>query len=257
MISTPAPTASEPAPTARRQGRRAWLTLAPWLLAALLLVSQVATVVSERAHAAAYGVVATVLSMAGRAVADAVLAHSPTKARTHAVEAATRRLQAERVALETTMRTIQRDRDAVVAGKAALTREHAALQAAAARRAAAVRALANRTASVLAARSAEAVSTLPVRAAPYLGLVALVAFTTQELKSDCDLAKALASLNAEHGNAAVDTGAVCAAVDRVPTPQQAWSSVKVGSGMAWRAAYDSIEAVARQRGIGLGAGAGK
>ena len=224
-------------------------SFAPWLLTGLLLISNVAIVLNERIHGAAYDIVATIASIAGQVVADSVLSHSPTRAKAKVVNLETRRLQTEKVELIAKNRALQREHEIVLAGKAALAKEHEAMRAVAAKRATAVKAIVNRTTYVLTSRSAEAVSTLPVRAVPYVGIAALVTFTTWELKANCDLAKALAELNAEHGNESIDTGKVCSAVDRVPTPQQAWNEVKSQSSGALKATFDGVEAAAHRLGL--------
>jgi hypothetical protein len=227
----------------------------PWALVFLLSLSNTSSLLSERFHNAAYGVLSNVLGIAGPAIADAMLSRSPTKARARAVDSATRQLQGERADLLNKNRALHAENEAVRASKAALAKEHHALRAVSAKRAAAVRAVATRTSSVLAARSAEAVSTLPLRAAPYIGIAALVGFTTMELKSDCELAKALADLNAEHGNEPVDSGQVCKVVESVPTPSQAWNSVKARSSATLNSTYDLLESTANQFGFTLQAGA--
>lgn len=186
-----------------------------------------ATLLVERVHDLAFGVVASVASVAGQAIASAVLERSPTKAKARAVDGATKRLQAEAESLR--------------ASKAALAKEHDALKAVTARRASAVKAVATRTTTVLATRSAEAVATLPARAAPYVGIAALIAFTGVELKADCEVARALAQLNTEHGNAPIDTGQVCAAIDKIPSAGQTWNSVKAGADSALRKTYETLE----------------
>jgi len=217
----------------------------------LLLISNAATVLSERIHTATYDLVAAIASTAGPVIADAVLAHSTTRAKAKAINLETRRLQTESVELIAKNRALKREHEVIAESRAALAKEHEALRAITVKRASAVKTLATRTTSVLAARSAEAVSTLPVRAAPYVGIAALVAFTTWELKTDCDLAKDLAALNAEHGNETIDTGKVCGAIESVPSPQQAWNGVKSHSSIALKATYDNVESVAKRLGLTL------
>jgi hypothetical protein len=146
---------------------------------------------------------------------------------------------------------LQADVDAVKSSKAALGRDHDALKATTARRAAAVRDLSARTVTTLAGRAKDAIKTLPVRAAPYVGIAAAVSFTALDLKADCDLAKTIAQLSQEHGNAPVDTGEICKAADQVPSPQQAWSAIREGSGAAWLATSVAIEKLATSAGLAL------
>ncbi len=216
------------------------LLVLPWLLSLLLFASNVATVVSEKVHAVAFDAVAAVVSLAGNAMASAVLERSPTKTRARAVADGTRQ-----VALE---------RDEIRARHLAVSKEHDALRATAAKRASAVRSLATRSNTVLATRSAEAVTSLPLRATPYIGIGALVAFTTLELQADCALAKDLAALNTDHGNEPIDTGAVCRAVDKVPSREQAWRTVKESAGTAWRGTYEVVEVSAKRLGLSLNSG---
>jgi hypothetical protein len=202
--------------------------IAPWALAILLAVSNMATLLSDRMHNYAYNALATVAALAGQGAADALLAHSPTRARSRAVDNATRQLQAR---------------------NASLAQEHDALRTLTARRASALKAVTTRTLTVLSTRSADALATLPMRAAPYVGIVALVGFTSVELKADCELARALAELNAEHENDPVDTGTVCKAVDQVPSPEQAWSTTKAQASTALRNIYDALESAASRLGL--------
>ena len=226
-----------------------FFSFVPWVLTGLLLISNVATVLSDSVHRAAYQIVDTIASIAGQNVADAVLARSPTIAKAKAVNIETRRLQTETAKLNAKNRALQRDKELVTASKAALSKQHDALRSVVARRASAVKAMASRTTTVLASRSAQAVSTLPIRAAPYVGIAALVTFTTLELKADCDLAKTLAALNADHGNEPIDTGKVCGAVDSVPTPQQAWVGVKSHANTSLKATYEVLEQAANRVGL--------
>ena len=221
----------------------------PWMLVGLLTMSNVASLLSERAHNIGFGILATVANLAGQVVADTVLSSSPTKAKARAIDSVTRRLQNERTELHNMNTALRAENDAVRASKAVLTKEHDALRTIATKRASAVRALATRTTAALATRSAEAVTTLPARAAPYVGIAALVGFTTLEVKADCELAIALADLNAEHGNAPVDTGKVCGVVSMVPSPQQAWSSVKTKGSATLKTTYDVLENTANRFGL--------
>lgn len=225
------------------------MVIVSWILIFILTVSNLATLLSERVHAAAFGVLASVAAVAGQVATEAILARSPTKAKARAVEGATRQIQSERADLLTRNNALRAETEAVKASKAALVQERNALLTVAAKRAAAVRAVAARTSTILATRSAEAISTLPVRAAPYVGIGALVGFTTYELKADCDVAQALAALNDEHGNAPIDTGQVCAAIERVPSPRQTWDKVKARANSAMRTTYAAIESTANRVGL--------
>lgn len=236
-----------------RDGRPWWLggsrRVMPWALVLLLALVNLTTLLSDRIHDAAFSGVASVAAMAGPAIAETVVAHSPTMAKRRAVDGAAQKFEAERVALHTKNRALQAETEGLKVAKAALAKEHDALRALMSKRAAAVRALATRTTTVLAARSAEAIATLPVRAAPYVGLAALVGFTSLELQADCELAQALAALNAEHGNDKVDAGPVCNAVGKVPSPQQVWSAAKTRAGTALEGLYAALEEAARKLGL--------
>lgn len=221
------------------------------VLVFLLTLSNVATLLSERVHDAAFGILASVLGVAGQVAAESILARSPTKAKARAVDVATRQIQFERADLLRKNNVLRAETEAVKVGKAALVQERNGLLSVAAKRAATVRAVAARTSTILATRAAEAVSTLPVRAAPYVGIGALVGFTTYELKMDCDVARALAELNAEHGNAPIDTGQVCTAIDRVPSPRQTWDKVIAEANSALSTTYTAIESTAKRIGLTL------
>ena len=204
---------------------------------------------NEGVHGAAFGLLASIAGVAGDAVVDTLTARSPTKAKTRAIGDATRELQNERAGLHTTNRTLQAENEAIKASRASLAREHDALRTITAKRAAAVKAVATRTSIILAARSADAVSSLPMRAAPYIGIAALVGFTTVELKADCDLARSLADLNADHGNEPIDTGQICRAVDKVPSPQQAWTTVRSQASATLKTTYSTLESAATLLGL--------
>ena len=220
----------------------------PWALVFLLALVNLTTLLSDRIHDAAFSGVASVAAMAGPAIAETVVAHSPKMAKRRAVDATAQKFEAERAALHTKNRAVQAETAGLKVAKAALAKEHDALRALTSKRAAAVRALATRTTTVLAARSADAIATLPVRAAPYVGLAALVGFTSLELQADCELAQALAALNAEHGNDPVDAGPICNAVGKVPSPQQVWSAARIRAGTALQGFYESLEDAGRKLG---------
>ena len=242
----------------------------PWALVALLAITNVATLLSERIHNAAFGVLTTAATLAGQVAADAILARSPTKAKAQAVDIATRQIQNELTGLQTKNRALTAESDAIKASRSVLEREHRALRiendtvktsraalanenetlrTVAAKRARTVRAVATKTTSLLATRSAGAIKTLPMRAAPYVGIAALIGFTTVELKADCELAQEIAKLNAEHGNDPIDIGQICKAVEMVPSPQQTWNSVKTESSVALRSTYDALEVTASRLGL--------
>jgi len=217
--------------------------IVPWGMVLILTFFNFATLLVEQVHDLAFGVVASVASVAGQAISSAVLERSPTKAKARAVDGATKRLQVERADLLNRNKVVQAEAEALRASKAALAKEHNELMTVTARRASAVKAVATRTTTVLATRTAEAVATLPARAAPYVGVAALIAFTGVELKADCEVARALAELNAEHGNAPIDISQVCAAIDRVPSAGQTWNSVKAGADAALRKTYEALERI--------------
>ena len=148
-----------------RQGRPWWLgdsrRVMPWALVFLLALVNLTTLLSDRIHDAAFSGVASVAAMAGPAIAETVVAHSPTMAKRRAVDGAAQKFEAERVALHTKNRALQAETEGLKVAKAALAKEHDALRALMSKRAAAVRALATRTTTVLEARSAEVIATLP------------------------------------------------------------------------------------------------
>lgn len=252
---------------ARNIGRKAprLSAAAPWCLVVVLLISNAATVLSEQFHANAYDVVTAIASIAGRGVVQTLAASSPSQAKARAVELQTRRLRAESAELSSRSRNLERElnglrtshsallkeHETVKTSRAALMKQHEALRAVSAKRASAVRAISKRTTAVLAARASEAVSSLPVRAAPYVGIAALLGFTTWEIKTDCDIAKAIAELNSEYGNEPVDTGKVCGAIDSVPSPQQAWNGVKSNSSAALKTSFEALESAATRLGLSL------
>ena len=213
----------------------------PWMLVAVLVISNGTTLLSERVHAAAYGLVASVVQLAGAAAAYSMLSRSPAQTRARAVDRATRDLKTQNANYEARHRVLQADHTKLQNSKATLQKEHESLRTLTNERAAAVRNITTRTTVKLAARSAEAVASLPVRAVPYVGIAALVAFTAWEVTTDCELAHSLSDLAAEHENGLVDTDAVCKFVGEVPSADQAWSTVKSQANAMVKGAYTVIE----------------
>lgn len=212
-----------------------------WMLAGVLLACNVATLISEAIHETAFSALASVVGFAGKAAAEAVLSRSPVQAKVRAAEKATRLMQAQNAELQARHSKMLAEHEATKASRAALVKEHDALRAVTAKRASAVKAFATRTTVTLSSRAASAITTFPARAAPYVGIAALVGFTTVELKSDCELARALVELNAQHGNDSIDTDPVCRAIEMVPSPQQAWAAVKLQASSTLRSTYDALE----------------
>lgn len=217
------------------------MAISGWMLAGVLLACNVATLISEAIHETAFSALASVVGFAGKAAADAVLTRSPVQAKARATEKATRLLQAQHAELQAKHSKVVAEHEAAKASRAALAKEHDALRAVTAKRASAVKAFATRTTVTLSSRAASAITTLPASAAPYVGIAALVGFTTMELKSDCELARALVELNGQHGNEPVDPDPVCRAIEMVPSPQQAWAAVKLQASSTLRSAYDALE----------------
>jgi len=211
----------------------------------------IATVVSSRAHNLAFDSVAAVASVVGENWAQRLLAQSPVKVASGTFERAITQLQGERNELHARNRALQAENEAIKTARATLAKEHEVLKVMTAKRAAAVKALTTRTYVILGHRSTEALATLPVRAAPYLGIAALVGFTAVELRSDCELARSLAALSVEHGNEALDTGQICQAMDKLPTPDSVWQTVKGQASTSLHIAYSTLERVVAQLGFAL------
>lgn len=93
----------------------------------------------------------------------------------------------------------------------------------------------------LAVRSARAVTSAPVRMTPYVGIAAEVTFLAWEVNTDCELAKALSELLRESEATPEDLGTVCSWVEKVPTRDEIWASVKKGGSEAMRRVYSIIE----------------
>ena len=122
-----------------------------------------------------------------------------------------------------------------------LNNERKALRAVSFVRAKAVRSAAARLTTRLAVRAGETIAELPVRAAPYIGTVALVVSTSIDIQADCELTRTLNALVLEHGEPAVDTGAVCQYVSRIPTAPQVWGQVESRASAMMQPLYRALE----------------
>lgn len=123
----------------------------------------------------------------------------------------------------------------------ALEKEQIALKELSVRRARTVKTVADRISRKLSIHAGELITELPLRAAPYVGVFTLVAGTTLDIKSDCELANMLNALVLEHREAALDTHAVCQYMNRIPPPAQVWSEVKSHANSLTIRAYQSVE----------------
>jgi hypothetical protein len=236
-----------PAPTAKR--RVPWAFLSRFVLVASLIASNVATVVSDRVHQVAFDLFERVALLAGDAVADRLLSHSPTRLRRAEGERVARPLRAERDAIRVERdlalarrRALQLELDAAKATGAAAAVDRDAARAMAARRAAAVQKVARNATAKIATRSADTLATFPARAAPYVGVAALIGFTGYELKMDCELAQSLADLNIEHDNERIDVGPICRRVNQVSTFDQTLDTVKAKADVSQKAMYEALQA---------------
>lgn len=132
-----------------------------------------------------------------------------------------------------------------------LIKENEELRATSERRAAAISVIAIEVTDILEKNARNVLATLGARLVPYVGIPVQISLTTIELKEDCDLATSLAELNAEHGNAPIDTEVICKAADMVPSPRQAWDQVKAQGNSALKTAYGALESTASMFGLSL------
>lgn len=214
-----------------------------------LIASNVATILSDQVHQKAFGLVERVVSLADETVASALLSRSTTQVRREDAERAALSLRVERDAIRAERdlalsrhRALEIENEKVKRAAAAAKAERDAVKALAAKRAATVQKIARNTTTRLAARSAESVTSLPLRAAPYVGIAVLLTTTGLELQADCDLAKSLADLNAEHANEPIDVGSICRRVNSVPTREQLWKDVKARASASQRVFYETLQA---------------
>lgn len=213
----------------------------PWILVVFLLILNGATVIDERVHLAAYGVIADMVGFAGNTVSQAVLRRSPTTVQARVVERATKELKLKNVELSARYSSLVIENGKLQTSKITLTKERDNLRALSARRAADVKNLSIRTASKLAARASKTITSMPMRAVPYAGIAALVTFTAIEMKEDCDLVRSLDVLNKDHENEPIDTNLICSYADKVPTMNDTWNQVKSKANGFLKNAYGVIE----------------
>lgn len=260
----------QPRPEAGRRGeggrtaRRA-IAILPWAVVAVLVFTNIAALLSERARSAALDILAPAVKavsadaaglfpgqgdrgrpedvlqaatgMAGQdamlvrelesTVARLRLENSDVKARKADAEERLVKLQAEHAGLQKRHVVLETERDA--------------LKDMSVRRAKAVKTVANRISGKLAVHAGELIAELPVRAAPYVGVFALVTGTAYDIRSDCELARTLNGLVLEHQEAPLDTHAVCQYTDRIPGATQVWATVKKRSGSVTASVYQTVE----------------
>lgn len=203
-----------------------------WMgVATILVISNILTVVSESAHAIAFGMVSSISSVIGEVAATRLLSRSPTKVierkvllETAGIRGALAEAKAKQVATEASLRKL---------GDA-----HAALQGQAAKRTEAVKKFSASAFRRVARNKAVELASLPERALPYAGVVALVGVTAYEIKSDCDLLKDVNELSETHEIGAVDTSSVCGF--ELPSAKVVWSNAISGASATVKGLYDQL-----------------
>jgi len=260
--------------TASRSGHgrfvvRLLLVALPWILAAALVVTNMLTLLSERAYGAGQTalvpVIDTVLNnwlppsphrkelkIAMEANRELSRQNRVLAERQRVKESALSALQRENKALkeqqinvENRFRKLESEHIQLQETRAAIEKDRDALKDDSAKRAKSVRTLANRITGKLAMQAGDIIAELPLRGAPYVGIFTLVAGTALDIQSDCELARTLNDLVIEHGEAPVDTNAVCQYADKIPKATEVWSTVQSRASSLVKPLYQAIERLHR------------
>jgi hypothetical protein len=199
------------------------------LLIAVLLVSNIATLLSERFHDALVGAITSVAALGGATLASKVLSHSAHARKQAAVVAATREAQSRLAAQNSKLQALERQH-------AELSKQTKLLADRQRRAAQQTQQLANRAKQRLARTVARSTGALAGQAVPALGVVVTVGVTTLAVVDACDTLKDWNTNLALHDQAPLDTAAVCGV--RVPSS----SEVLAGLSSTWRQSADLVAA---------------
>jgi hypothetical protein len=206
------------------------------LLIVGLVVSNIASVVSERFHEALFGAVSTVATIAGTTLAGKLMANSLQTRKQVAIDSATRDVQ-KRLALQTSkLQDLERQHSALNARHGDLQKRNTALVEA--RRMAALKTqeLAARSKARLARTVARNTGALAGEAVPALGLVVAVGVTALDVVDACETLKDWNASLAAQDQAPLDTASVCGV--RVPSSKE----VLAGLTSTWRQSAELVSA---------------
>lgn len=197
-----------------------------------LLITNIASVTSSRVHDAIYSVLSGIAQLGGPALAQRLLAASPTVRQMRAVQAQTRELQARQQLQELSLKRLDADHRQLQARHADLGRQHQ--QAIEARRAqtARVQQLASSVRTRLARNVARNTEALPAKVLPAIGVSVSVGLMAWDIYDACQTMREMNSVLSEEGEPPEDSRAVCGV--SAPSAAQVLASVRSG----WRASMD-------------------
>jgi hypothetical protein len=211
-----------------------------------LVATNLATLMSERAHTAAYGGLKSALSMAVAETAlSRLLAASPTVRRAQTIDAATKTLRVEKAALAASTAALERRHSALDQSHRELTSKHSELIRKSATRAEAVKVASKRLAARAASSAARSFSTVGAKAIPVMGVSILVASVAWDLKDACDTLKDLNDVSAAFEHEPVNQAQVCGF--KVPSAAE----VKRKATENWKRVYQQSAEVLNAPGAGI------
>lgn len=242
--------------------------IVPWVVVAVLLLTNIVALLDGRVHSAAQAFFGPAISMMfgdptglfpddrrlGRSGRDVQSAESLARQnatlikRGRQLESAITRLEREnsevkarKAATDGQLVKVQLQHATLRNAHSALEAERSALKNTLEMRGKAVKTVADRVSRKLAVQAGGLIAELPVRAAPYVGVLAIITGATLDIQSDCELARTLNGLVLEHQQAPLDTHAVCRYTDRIPSPEQLWTTVKKRSGTLAAPLLEAVE----------------
>lgn len=199
------------------------------LMIAVLVASNIATLLSERFHDAVVGAIASVAALGGASLASKILSHSAHARKQAAVVAATREVQSRLAAQTSKLQALDRQH-------AELSKQTKLLAERQRRAAQQTQQLANRAKQRLARTVARNTGALAGEAIPALGFAVAIGVTALDVADACDALKDWNTSLASHELPAQDTQAVCGV--RIPTKSEILGSVST----QWRQSVGSVAA---------------
>ena len=210
-----------------------------------LVITNVMSLIDDAFHAAAYGVVGSVLGVGAIMMAADLLKNSPTVKRRSDVQKATGAIEAEKKAIlaakaevEAKHAALEKSHKVIEAEKAAVTKARDVLQEKTARRAAATSSFAKKVSVRTVKTVARNVSGMAAEALPYVGIAVMVGITALEIKDACDTLKDMNELKVAFELPKEDESVVCGL--KVPTAQDVLTSIKTSGQAAYKTAAESI-----------------
>jgi hypothetical protein len=247
---------------------RITMCVLPWIIAGALFVTNMSTLLSDKARSTGCDRVLEVmkalsmdsLDLMSRRKSQPPLANEMKKAddlveqnmmlteRRKALESTIAKLQLENTEIKIQkndvtgrLQKLQLEHTDLQNRHVAVEKERIALKEMSVKRAKAVKTVADRISRKLSVHAGELIAELPLRAAPYIGVFTLVTGTTLDIRSDCELANTLNTLVLEHQEAPLDTHAVCQYMDKIPPAARVWSEVKSHASSLTVRAYQNVE----------------